>query len=141
MIYESEFTGAEIDAAVTKVNAITPTPAEINSGIRPYKVYAALLTQSGTNAPVITVLENTIGDIVWSYLGVGSYRASLLNAFDKNKTQVFITPCNLGETNVILSYTVHVVGIGDYITFCSLLSGVYSNDQYKNSSIEIRVYQ
>src|SRR5690606_22638410 len=30
-----------------------------NSSARPYKVYTALLTQTGTNAPVATVLENT----------------------------------------------------------------------------------
>ena len=29
---------------------------------RPYKVYTALLTQSGTDAPVATVLENTLTD-------------------------------------------------------------------------------
>ena len=28
---------------------------------RPYKVYTALLTQSSTDAPVATVLENTLG--------------------------------------------------------------------------------
>ena len=51
-----------------------------------YKVYTALLTQSGTDAPVATVLENTLGDIVWSYVGVGGYIGTLTGAFTENKT-------------------------------------------------------
>ena len=36
-----------------------------------YKVYTASLTQTGTDAPVANVLENTIGDIVWTYSSDG----------------------------------------------------------------------
>lgn len=44
--------------------------------VKPYKVYTALLTQSGTDAPVATVLENTLGEsIVWQREGVGEYQA------------------------------------------------------------------
>ena len=53
---------------------------------RPYKVYTALLTQSGTNAPVATVLENTLGDIVWSYNSIGIYHATSIGSFTENKT-------------------------------------------------------
>lgn len=42
-----------------------------------YLVYTALLTQTGTNAPVATVLENTLGGTVtWSRVDAGSYAAS-----------------------------------------------------------------
>ena len=35
---------------------------------RPYKVYTALLSQSGTNAPTAIVLENTLGvDVSFTY--------------------------------------------------------------------------
>lgn len=51
-----------------------------------YKVYTALLTQTGTDAPVATVLENTLGGaVVWSYIGVGLYRGTLSGAFMANK--------------------------------------------------------
>lgn len=41
---------------------------------RPYKVYTAWITQTGTNAPTATVLENTLGqEIIWSYNGTGSF--------------------------------------------------------------------
>lgn len=39
-----------------------------------YKVYTALLTQSGTDAPVATVLENTLGvNISYQYNSTGNY--------------------------------------------------------------------
>ena len=53
---------------------------------RPYKVYTALLTQSGIDAPVATVLENTLGDIVWSYNSIGIYHATSIGSFTENKT-------------------------------------------------------
>jgi hypothetical protein len=34
---------------------------EQGNALLPYKVYKALLTQSGTDAPVATVLQNTLG--------------------------------------------------------------------------------
>jgi hypothetical protein len=46
-------------------NAATPAP---------YKVYRALLEQSGTSAPVATVLENTTGlTFTWTRDGAGGY--------------------------------------------------------------------
>ena len=89
----------------------------VNGLERPYRVYTALLTQSGINPPVATVLENTIGDIVWSYYGVGDYIGTLAGAFPLDKTAVFIggldtyTGQGLDEIEVIatgddiLSYT------------------------------------
>jgi hypothetical protein len=51
------------------------------------KVYKALLTQSGTDAPVATVLQNTLGGtIVWTYDDVGEYTGTLNGAFLTNKT-------------------------------------------------------
>lgn len=53
------------------------------------KVYRALLTQTGTDAPVATVLENTLGAVVWTYQGVGIYRGLLTNAFPESATAIF----------------------------------------------------
>lgn len=52
------------------------------------KVYRALLTQTGLNAPTAVVLENTIGNIVWNYDAPGEYYGELANAFPANKTFV-----------------------------------------------------
>lgn len=58
--------------------------------VLPYKVYTALLSQTGIDAPVATVLQNSIGDIVWTRDDVGIYTATLALAFTTNKT--FVPP-------------------------------------------------
>ena len=69
-MYQSSYTGAEIDA-----------------GVRPYKVYTALLNQATDEAPIATVLENTLSAaIVWTRAGVGSYEGTLANEFVDAKT-------------------------------------------------------
>ena len=51
------------------------------------KVYKALLTQSGTSAPVATVLVNTLsGTPVWSYDSSGYYLLTLTGEFLAGKT-------------------------------------------------------
>jgi hypothetical protein len=53
-----------------------------------YKVYTALLTQTGIDAPVATVLENTLGtNITYQYNGIGNYSILASNdLFTANKT-------------------------------------------------------
>jgi len=57
---------------------LTSLVAENSTGqstARPFKVYKALLTQTGTSAPVATVLENTLGFTVdWVYGAEGGYK-------------------------------------------------------------------
>ena len=53
------------------------------------KEYVALLTQTGTNAPVATVLKNTLGGIpIWTYSGVGDYVCTLTGVFTTGKTAI-----------------------------------------------------
>lgn len=53
------------------------------------KVYIALLTQGGTDDPVATVIENTLGgEVVWTRDDIGVYFGTLANAFPLNKTIV-----------------------------------------------------
>jgi hypothetical protein len=61
---------------------------------KPYKDYTFNVTQSGTNAPVVTVLGlNEIGNIVWTRTGVGEYLGTLTGAFTpSNKIHLFINP-------------------------------------------------
>ena len=74
------------------------------SSTKPPKVYKALLTQTGTSAPVATVIENTLGGVVvWSYQGVGSYNSTLSGAFTENKT-IFPSDGKIisGDVNTLL---------------------------------------
>lgn len=58
------------------------------------KVYIALLSQSGTDAPVATVLKNTLGGVpVWSYNNVGRYEVMLTDIFVDGKT--ISSVCNI----------------------------------------------
>lgn len=68
---------------MSKSGTFTPSP------IGNPKCYIALLTQTGTNAPTATVLQNTLGGTpVWSYEGGGSYGVTLSGAWTANKTHV-----------------------------------------------------
>jgi len=72
-----------------------PTTAFVTGAIataKPYKVYVALLTQSGTGNPSATVLENTLGGaVVWTRSVTGTYSGALSGAFTNLKTVIF---CN-----------------------------------------------
>lgn len=63
------------DVAITKCTGRTLTIDGSAYAPAPAR-YVAFLTQSGANAPVATVIENTLGvTVTWNYDGVGSYRA------------------------------------------------------------------
>lgn len=110
--------------------------------IRGYKVYTALLTQSGTDAPVATVLENTIGNIWFGYIEDGVYSIHSNGLFTEYKT------VNTLHQTVNLSYG----NDGIYYCFCKqqnnelLEIAVYNesitrtNDFLYEKLIEIRVY-
>lgn len=110
-----------------------------------YKVYTALLTQTGTDAPVATVLENTLGGaVVWSYMSVGVYEATLAGAFTSSKTVVFVNNFNQNDGIGVTTLT-YVTNAQDGIIFVTVDGGnanvewsTLSNVEFL--SIEIRVY-
>jgi len=108
-------------------------PASSGGGAS-YLVYTALLTQSGTNAPVATVLENTLGGTVtWSYADVGKYTASISGDFDQDKTGfIFTLNAGFADTRVLLS------GDAQIMTYDETLTN--SDDYLSRQLIEIRVY-
>lgn len=60
------------------------------------KIYMALLTQSGTDTPVATVLMNTLGGtVVWTRANAGFYNGTLNGVFTANKTWSIITPIGI----------------------------------------------
>ena len=135
-------TGAELQingtisaSPATTANQV-PTWGQVQAAARPYKVYTALLTQTGINAPVATVLENTLGGtIVWSYVSIGQYRGTLTGAFLANKTVVFLT-------NVYGKYFLTGGRENDNSVMIGTQApnGGSTNGDLSNSSIEIRVY-
>ena len=112
---------------VTASNVLTP----VSNGAQGVKRYVALLSQSGADAPVATVLENSLGGaVVWTYDATGEYLATLAGAFTANKTTCMIAPvaafANLFTAERLSDNTVLVSGSGD--------------DALINRIIEITVY-
>lgn len=107
--------------------------------IAPYKVYTALLTQIDAEAPVATVLENTLnGEIDWTRDSAGNYIGTLNDAFPLGKTVCFYTHDgwngNTGYGGLVRSSSNTV-----WMTFNNP-AGEYVDTQGQSDSIEIRVY-
>ena len=92
-----------------------------------------------TGAPVVTVLENTIGNIWWIYEELGIYSANALSVFTNNKTVVNIssTVKFAGDNGKLYSWI-----IDDSTDSKILIQTQEANfdDILFNTPIEIRVY-
>ena len=104
----------------------------------PYKVYTALLTQNGVNAPTAVVLENTLGSITFAYNGVGAYSVLSTGLFTASKTAFFITPNNSGTGGgtAMLFGTTSEAYLWSYLTN----SGAGIDGVLNTATLEIRVY-
>ena len=90
-----------------------------------------------TGAPVATVLENTIGNIWFTYDDIGIYLANLTGAFTINKTFVTLTQ-GIGAICILNSQG----GTGDYVLInaSDVVSPNNPIDVNGMMQIEIRVY-
>lgn len=128
-----------------QLNRLTSVISNIVSGggdTRPYKVYTALLSQAGEDAPVPTVLENTLGETLsYTRIDVGIYVIATTGIFPQNKTWAVInTPSYDGNG----PFALQIGRINN--TQCEIyayqlpntLADLGTNDD--RTSIEIRVY-
>jgi hypothetical protein len=108
------------------------------TAVRPYKVYTALLTQTGSTAPVATVLENTLGfDLTtWLYDFVGEYKVYVPELNIPNKVALFIG--QTGYNNAVF----HIYQQGDSIYINTINNENNNADDLISFpvTIEIRVY-
>lgn len=111
--------------------------SDVQKYVRPYDVYVALLTQSGTDDPTAIVLENTIGEIVWTFDANGSYFGTLTGAFTSNKTFFLITPNSNGVDTPFFTVQYQT---SDFFAINTFDGTSYSNGLLFNTPIEIRVY-
>lgn len=125
------------------------TSTEVESVARPYKVYTALLSQTGTNAPTALVLENTLGvTLTWARNGVGKYYAFAPTGSNVNNTFVMINNSYVSPSptppQIVINGNFYVEDEAIFInTFSNgvLSDNILSNiDIYNKTSIEIRVY-
>ena len=94
-----------------------------------------------TAAPVVTVLENTIGNVWFTYNDVGSYFINSNDLFTLNKTIGFITFNDCCASGIgdkpFLAINPSTI---NYIYTSSALNGVSTDNVIQNTSIEIRIY-
>lgn len=84
------------------------------------KVYRALLTQTGTDAPVATVLENTLGGaVVWSRTTDGIYAGTLAGAFPVASTMATMITFTSDDPSVSLSVFAINANTGNDINIAS----------------------
>jgi len=125
----------------TKTASISSIATIANSLNLGYTVYSALLTQSGTAAPVATVLQNTItGTLTWTRSGVGDYLlTSNGTPFTDNKVQVFVNNGAPISTTSSIKWTRASTSQIGIKTFAQS-TGLVADDLLLSGSIEIRIY-
>lgn len=117
------------DTGVTK-NVSPVDVVEMNGGA---SIYRAFLTQSGTSAPIAVVAgPNTIGDIVWTRIGIGRYRGILSGAFGG---YVAVIVC----TNGVYTFEYNTLS-SDYVYLGTFDNGIFADDILMDQYIEIRLY-
>lgn len=124
----SERTAEWQDKDYTGIADITDIPAPT------YKVYVALLTQSGAFDPAVIELENTIGPITITRTGTGAYRIASSALFTLNKTTFDITPIQ-GFIKQDQLNSVNTIPFETRDT-----GGVASDGLLPSKKLEIRVY-
>ena len=90
-----------------------------------------------TGAPVVTVLENTIGNVWFTYNNVGSYLVNSNNLFIEPKSMAIIgTPVETVSNNNFAG----IVPTGPSVFVIDVVESGPINDLLYNTPIEIRVY-
>lgn len=105
--------------------------------------YGSALLRYDTGAPVVTVLENTIGNIYWTYSQEGNYQGNLNSTFFLNKTYYSVNN-RFSDDGGASAYDAFLFrGTDDYFVLNTFSGGIYSNSLINPNnplSIEIRVY-
>jgi len=139
--YADKATGDPYSAAdanevktVVNYNFNNPPPASL-----PYTVLIANISQTGTAAPVLTVLQNTTGlTFTPSYSGVGSYLIELSS--HPSSAKVFMQISNSNSQQTGITTAIYDNGLGGYIVLSTNLLGTPTNNILYNASIEFRIY-
>lgn len=111
------------------------------SDVGSYKIYTALITQTGTSVPTVNVFKNTIGDIVWTYDNPGYYSANLIGAFVTGKTFLYVGAIT-GNTSIGPGVIEFIGNVDPDSVQLNTQSNLFvsQNNQLVNTPIEIRVY-
>lgn len=118
--------------------------AVISGTINGVKKYVALLTQSGTDPPVATVLENSLGGTVsYSYTSFGTYEATATGLLVSGKTIIRIssTLMDIGGSDGALSARIEPITFPNSFAIKTISVGNGDENELLNQTpIEIIVY-
>ena len=123
-------------------NAINTMSDDLYSGTPLALVYIVTLTQTSTNAPVATVISDTITGITWARTAVGTYTATKSGAFTLGKTTPNTTGASANDVagNKITAQqtSVNVITVKTYAAADTtvLADGVLTNQEF-----QIKIYQ
>ncbi len=107
------------------------------------KVYRALLSQTDSDAPVATVLENTMGGtVVWTYSDVGTYAGTLAGAFTVDKTFCDGDTSWFNSSDLTGAYVAYFApsGTGNSVLLSTGIAATLSDGLLANYAVEIIVY-
>jgi len=95
------------------------------------------ILQYNTGAPVVTVLENTIGNIWFTYNAVGEYIAASDSLFTENKTAQFLNTDYTSDGYLVVSNfnTNSAINLASFDS-----NGTSTDGLFVGTPIEIRVY-
>jgi hypothetical protein len=105
-----------------------------------YKVYTALMIQSGTDDPTANVLENTIGSLTWARQNPGIYVATCTGCFTENKTTPISGVLILTTDGQVYNIKGYRNSDDEYIIETGNANDGIGDNFLANSMIEIRVY-
>jgi len=127
----------DIDWDFTNIGAPSNNPGTkfVATGVTP-NIWGNGILDYNTGAPVVTVLENTIGNIWFEYSDVGEYFINSDGIINSEKTTVFVG-C-FKESIAPVTYGTKYNGSGITLTTADDL--VPSDALLSETSIEIRVY-
>lgn len=113
---------------------------EVGAGTADYLVYTALLTQSGSDAPVATVLQNTLGEeLTFGFSDNGFYTIdSALNSFDPTKTWFSIAP-KMNDSLELCGIEYASMSV-IFVRTRRVSDNVGRNNVLNNTPVEIRIY-
>jgi hypothetical protein len=134
LVYDGDYTGQFTTHSLV-------TKGYVDSQ-KPYKSYVALLTQTSSNAPVATVLENEFGiTATFSYNVTGNYRLHMTGQFT-SKTFILPGSADQGPIGGDFGHFIAVKESNDIISLQTYdVNGAGSmNGLLNDTSIEIRVY-
>ena len=103
------------------------------------KIYKALLTQTGTDAPNVVISENSIGEIIYTFQSNGIFVGTLPSVFLSGKTHI-----NIGENSPSNSLTkAYRNSDNDFYIETMVISGGFvagTNSILNETSLIIEIY-